>query len=340
MDFVKLTAKLLYLLILHTFQNMSDQHLRFNPHTMHYEVVYKKHSRWRNVLYVLLVGIAFGLLFILLGTTFIKSKEVRKKEHDLAVFKETYEKAEQQYQQNIELLRNLEMQDRRLFREVFETDPPDTTLLSNQLLQEVQENSQSTEFSGMLTIVKTRYSKIENISYKDAIRIDFAGYFLKHNADFVQSLPIRVPLQSGSYTLVSGFGKRIHPIFKTARQHNGLDLAARAGSEVLASGDGIVQEIPKNLAGYGNVVYIYHGHGYYSLYAQLLESKVKPGQKVSAGDVIGFVGSTGISIGPHLHYEIWKNGKPVDPIRYLLTVSPKDYLEMFKVASQYNQCLS
>jgi len=319
---------------------MSDQHLRFNPHTMHYEVVYKKHSRWRNVLYVLLVGIAFGLLFILLGTTFIKSKEVRKKEHDLAVFKETYEKAEQQYQQNIELLRNLEMQDRRLFREVFETDPPDTTLLSNQLLQEVQENSQSTEFSGMLSIVKTRYSKIENISYKDAIRIDFAGYFLKHNADFVQSLPIRVPLQSGSYTLVSGFGKRIHPIFKTARQHNGLDLAARAGSEVLASGDGIVQEIPKNLAGYGNVVYIYHGHGYYSLYAQLLESKVKPGQKVSAGDVIGFVGSTGISIGPHLHYEIWKNGKPVDPIRYLLTVSPKDYLEMFKVASQYNQCLS
>jgi len=340
LDFVKLTAKLLYLLILHTFQNMSDQHLRFNPHTMHYEVVYKKHSRWRNVLYVLLVGIAFGLLFILLGTTFIKSKEVRKKEHDLAVFKETYEKAEQQYQQNIELLRNLEMQDRRLFREVFETDPPDTTLLSNQLLQEVQENSQSTEFSGMLSIVKTRYSKIENISYKDAIRIDFAGYFLKHNADFVQSLPIRVPLQSGSYTLVSGFGKRIHPIFKTARQHNGLDLAARAGSEVLASGDGIVQEIPKNLAGYGNVVYIYHGHGYYSLYAQLLESKVKPGQKVSAGDVIGFVGSTGISIGPHLHYEIWKNGKPVDPIRYLLTVSPKDYLEMFKVASQYNQCLS
>ena len=248
MDFVKLTAKLLYLLILHTFQNMSDQHLRFNPHTMHYEVVYKKHSRWRNVLYVMLVGIAFGLLFILLGTTFIKSKEVRKKEHDLAVFKETYEKAEQQYQQNIELLRNLEMQDRRLFREVFETDPPDTTLLSNQLLQEVQENSQSTEFSGMLSIVKTRYSKIENISYKDAIRIDFAGYFLKHNADFVQSLPIRVPLQSGSYTLVSGFGKRIHPIFKTARQHNGLDLAARAGSEVLASGDGIVQEIPKNLA--------------------------------------------------------------------------------------------
>ncbi|OFY07592.1 MAG: hypothetical protein A2W93_10820 [Bacteroidetes bacterium GWF2_43_63] len=319
---------------------MSDQHLRFNPQTMHYEVVYKKHSRWRNVLYVLLVGIAFGLLFILLGTTFIKSKDVRKKEHDLAVFKETYEKAELQYQQNIELLRNLELQDRHLFREIFETDPPDTTLLSNQLLEESQNNSHSAEFSGMLSLVKARYSKIENIAYKDAIRIDFAGYFLKNNADYIHSLPIRVPLKEGSYSLVSGFGKRIHPIFKTARQHNGLDLAARAGTEVLASGDGVVQEVPKNLAGYGTMVYIYHGHGYYSLYAQLLESKVDPGSKVSAGDVIGFVGSTGISIGPHLHYEIWKDGKPVDPIRYLLTVDPKEYLEMFKVASQYNQCLS
>ena len=319
---------------------MTNQHLRFNPQTMQYEVVYKKHSRWRNVLYVLLVGIAFGLLFILLGMTFIKSKEVRKKEYDLAVFKNTCEKAEQQYRQNIELLRNLEIQDKHLFREIFETDPPDTTLLSNQLLREVQGDSQGAEFSGMLSLVQNRFSKIENISYKDAIRIDFAGYFLKNNADYVQSLPIRVPLKKGSYTLVSGFGKRIHPIFKTPRQHNGIDLAARAGSEVLASGNGVVQEAPKNLAGYGTVVYIYHGHGYYSLYAQLLESKVKPGQSVHVGDVIGFVGSTGISIGPHLHYEIWKNGSPIDPIRYLLTVPPKEYLEMFKVASQYNQCLS
>lgn len=319
---------------------MSDQHLRFNPKTMHYEVVYKKHSRWRNVLYILLVGSAFGLVFIFLGTTFIKSKEVRKKEHDLAVFKETYEKAEFQYQQNIELLHNLEMQDRRLFREIFETDPADTNLLSNQLLEEAQYDSENTDISGMFSLIKAQYKKIENISYKDAIRLQFASYFLKNNSDYIKSLPVRVPLKSGSYTLVSGFGKRIHPIFKTARQHNGLDLAARAGSEVLASGDGIVQDVPRNLAGYGNVVYIYHGHGYHSLYAQLLESRVKPGQKIHAGDVIGFVGSTGISIGPHLHYEIWKNGKPVDPIRFLLTIAPGEYLEMYKVASQYNQCLS
>jgi len=319
---------------------MSDQHLRFNPHTMHYEVVKKAHSRWRNVIYVMLVGIAFGLLFIVLGVTFIKSKDVRKKEHDLAVHKETYENAEKQYQQNIELLRNLELQDRQLFREIFETDPPDTALLSNELLQDAQNTLQSQDVTGVLSVVKAMYSKIENISYKEGIRLDFATYFITNNSDYIHSLPIRLPLKDESYTLVSGFGKRIHPIFKTPRQHNGIDFAARAGSEVLAAGDGIVQSAPGNLAGYGNVVFIYHGNGYYSLYAQLLESRVKTGQKVRAGDVVGFVGSTGISIGPHLHYEIWKNGKPVDPIRFLMTVSPKKYLEMKKVASQYNQCLS
>lgn len=319
---------------------MSDQHLRFNPQTLHYEVVYKKHSRWRNVLYVLLVGIAFGLLFILIGTTFIKSKDVRKKEHELSVFKSTYEKAEKQYQQNLDLLRSLELQDRQLFRQIFETDPADTTLLSNQLLEESRNSSQNTDVSAMFSVIRTQYSMLENLSYKESLRISFAGYFLQKNQDFVSSLPIRMPLVSGSYTLVSGFGKRIHPIFKTARQHNGLDLAARPGTQVLATGDGIVQETPGNLAGYGTVVFINHGHGYYSLYAQLLEARVKPGQKVRAGDVIGFAGNTGISIGPHLHYEIWKNGKPVDPIRFLLTVPPKEYLEMYKVASQYNQCLS
>jgi len=319
---------------------MSDKHLRFNTKTMQYEEVHKRHSRWHNVLYIVLVGVAFGLLFIFIGTTIFKSKAVRKKEHDLAMYKEAYEKASLQYQQEVELIKKLELKDREIFKEIFETDPTDTNLLSNRIIHDEKYDLPGADISDMLSLLNSRFDKIEETSYKDFKRIKFASYLIQHNNDFIQALPIRLPLREGSYTLVSGFGKRIHPIFKTQRQHNGLDFAARAGTEVLAAGNGTVLEIPQNLAGYGTVVFISHGYGYYSLYAQLLDSKVSPGQKVKAGDIIGFVGSTGISIGPHLHYEIWKDKKPIDPIRFLFTISPKEYIEMFKVASQFNQCLS
>ncbi|PKP02166.1 MAG: hypothetical protein CVU11_12740 [Bacteroidetes bacterium HGW-Bacteroidetes-6] len=319
---------------------MSDENLRFNPHTMQYEAVKKKRSRLRGILVIVLSGIAFGMLFILIGTSFIKSKDVRKKEHDLQVYKETFEEIEKQYQQNVEMLQQLELQDRRLFREIFDADPPDTVLMSSQLLQDVQNTINDEDASGVVSVVKAVYSKLSNLAYVEKVRLDFASYFITQNTSFIKSMPIRVPLPNGSYTLVSGFGKRIHPIFKTARQHNGLDFAARAGTEVLAAGDGIVQQAPKNLAGYGNIVFISHGNGIYTLYAQLLEARVQPGEKVLAGEVIGYVGSTGISIGPHLHYEVWKNMAPVDPMRYLLTLKPLEYMKMKRIASQYNQCLS
>lgn len=320
--------------------SMPDSKLRFNPQTMQYEAVTKKNSRLRNIVYVLLSGIAFGLLFIIIGMSFIKSSDLRKKEHDLEVYKETYSELEQQYQQNVEMLRKLEMQDRRLFREIFETDPPDTTLLSNELLLNNNSLNGSEDVNNAFTVVKTVYSKLENLAWKEEVRLGFARYFIHRNQRYISSLPIRMPLREESYTLVSGFGKRIHPIFKTPRQHNGIDFASRAGTEVLAAGDGLVQVAPKTLAGYGNVVYIRHRDGLYSLYAQLLEAKVQPGDQVKAGQVIGFVGSTGISIGPHLHYEIWKDGIPVDPIQYILTVEPRKYMLMMRIAAQYNQCLS
>ncbi len=319
---------------------MSDQHLRFNPQTLHYEVVKKAHSRWRDVIYVLIVGTAFGVVFSLVGANLIKSKDVIKKEHDLDVYRDSYESMEKQYQENVSLLQKLEMQDRKLFKEVFETEPVDTTFYSRQLVLDAGQSGTKQDVNTLMEKAALSFIHIEKLGARESDHLKFMQYLVQNNADFIHSLPIRVPLRKGIYTLVSGFGERIHPIFKTSQQHNGIDFAARAGSEVLAAGDGIVQSPPGKLEGYGNVVYIYHGNGYYTLYAQLLESKVKPGQKVKAGDVIGFVGATGITIGPHLHYEIRRDGKPIDPVKYLLNVPAKEHIEMIKVASQYNQCLS
>lgn len=319
---------------------MSNQQLRFNPKTMHYEVVQKKHSLWRNLLYVLFVGIAFGFLFVLIGIYFFKSSDVKKKEYDLKVYEKTYKENEEKYRKNIALLRELEMYDHEIFKDIFEANVVDSTLLSDKLITEADAMKKDINFTDFLPTLTEKYKNIAKAAKMGIVRLKYANFFIKHNSGLLKTLPIRIPLKEGTYSLVSGFGKRIHPIFKTTRQHNGLDFVARAGTDVFATADGIVQKAPGNFTGYGTIVFINHNNGYCSIYAQLLEQKVGVGQSVKAGDVIGSVGSTGISIGTHLHYEIWKNGKPVDPMKFILTVPPIKYVEMLKIASQYNQCLS
>ena len=210
---------------------------------MQYEEVHKRHSRWHNGVHS--IGGVHWVIVYFIGTTIFKSKAVRKKEHDLAMYKEAYEKASLQYQQEVELIKKLELKDREIFKEIFETDPTDTNLLSNRIIHDEKYDLHGADISDMLSLLNSRFDKIEETSYKDFKRIKFASYLIQHNNDFILALPIRLPLREGSYTLVSGFGKRIHPIFKTQRQHNGLDFAARAGTEVLAAGNGTVLKLLK-----------------------------------------------------------------------------------------------
>jgi len=329
-----------FFVLLQIFFKMSEEHLRFNPETMRYEPVKTKTRRWRNILYVLLSGIAFGLVFILILMNFIKSPEERKKEHDLEVYKETYNKLQEQFSQNLQAIRELEKQDKELFQEIFETKSIDTNYQSDVIINELSEKGEDVDLSLMMEKAAGRMKNIEIMASNEGLLVDFARYFAAKNSDYLQKLPIHIPLKEGAYTLVSGFGDRIHPIFKTTRHHNGIDFAARAGSSVIAAGDGIVEKPVGDFTGYGTVVVINHGNGIKSIYAQLLDTEVSPGERVKAGQEIGFVGSTGISIGPHLHFEIWVNGEPVNPMQYLISVPADKYLELLKAASQFNQCLS
>lgn len=319
---------------------MSEEHLRFNPETMRYEPVKGKTRLWRNILYVLLTGIAFGMVFILILMNFIKSPEERKKEHDLEVYKETYSKLQEQFSKNMKAIRELEKQDKQLFQEIFETKSIDTNYMSDVIIDEISEKGKDIDLSLMMEKATGRMKNIQILAANEGLLIDFARYFVSHNSDYLNKVPSQIPLRNGTYTLVSGFGDRIHPIFKTTRHHNGIDFAARAGTSVLAAGDGIVEKPIGNFTGYGTVVVINHGNGIKSIYAQLLDTEVESGQRVKAGQEIGFVGNTGISIGPHLHFEIWVNGNARDPMQFLISVPADTYLELLKAASQFNQCLS
>ena len=149
------------------------------------------------------------------------------------------------------------------------------------------------------------------------------------------SLPVLKPVADKYVNrLASGFGNRFHPILKVNKKHNGLDFAASTGTPIYATGDGIVTMAGFN-SGFGNVVKIRHGNGYESLYAHMSRIKSRNGNRVKRGDVIGYVGSTGLSTGPHLHYEIHKNGEPVDPIMYFYDdVDPNDFIKVYQNAKK------
>ena len=147
----------------------------------------------------------------------------------------------------------------------------------------------------------------------------------------LSSMPVLKPVADKYVNrLASGYGTRFHPILKVNKMHKGLDFAASTGTPIYATGDGSVKVSEFN-SGYGNMVVLKHGNGYESLYAHMSRAKVRSGQNVKRGDVIGYVGSTGLSTGAHLHYEIHKNGETVDPVMYFYNdVDPDDFIKIYQ----------
>ena len=140
--------------------------------------------------------------------------------------------------------------------------------------------------------------------------------------------------------MASGYGYRTDPFTKARKFHYGMDFTSPRGTPVYASGDGVILRADNNSTGYGNHIRIDHGYGYVSLYGHLYKYNVRKGQKVQRGDLIGFVGSTGRSEAPHLHYEVFKDDERINPINfYYGNLTPEEFAEMQKVAQQENQSL-
>jgi murein DD-endopeptidase MepM/ murein hydrolase activator NlpD len=152
--------------------------------------------------------------------------------------------------------------------------------------------------------------------------------------------PIKETALKKDVKFLSGFGMRLHPVHKLRRFHNGIDFTAPKGTAIQATGNGRVVGVNKSGSGYGKHVLIDHGYGYKTLYAHMSQIDIKEGQIVKKGQKIGLVGSTGTSTAPHLHYEVWLNGNPINPIHYCLDgLTPKEYQELVKRAATDNQSL-
>ncbi len=171
-----------------------------------------------------------------------------------------------------------------------------------------------------------------NQLYIQSKSYDTVIYLAQNREDSLLSVPGIVPVTPGEYRISDPFGMRIHPITGKLQKHTGIDFAARVGKSIYASGNGVVVDVRKSNKGYGNKVTISHGYGYKTLYAHMSSIYVKKGDKIIRGQIIGTVGNTGSSTGPHLHYEVIYNRRKINPNAYYINdLTDAEYKEMVKV---------
>ncbi|MEO9021816.1 MAG: M23 family metallopeptidase, partial [Ginsengibacter sp.] len=172
------------------------------------------------------------------------------------------------------------------------------------------------------------------------IKYQFASYndiekLIQNQTEKLASIPAIQPVSNRDLNrIASGFGYRIDPVYGTPKMHKGLDFAAPQGTPIYATGDGRVKMAGFDESGYGNHVIINNGYGYETLFGHMVRVKVHAGEKVKRGEVIGWVGSTGKSTGPHCHYEVHVNGREVDPVYFFYNdLSPEQFDRILKIAS-------
>ncbi|MEH0007462.1 MAG: M23 family metallopeptidase [Flavobacteriales bacterium] len=283
----------------------------------------------------------FGLLFYLLSSSVIQTPEEIALRRELGFVKTQYGVLNKKMVQVEAVLDDLKARDNNLYRAYFEVSPiPDDVRKGG-----FGGTNRYASLAGFANsqLVESTARKLDEISKQMVIQsksLDEIVSLAKNKEKMLASLPAIQPIAKKDLIRVSsGFGMRLHPILKVMRMHTGIDFSAKRGAPIYATGDGVVA-YTKHSPSYGNEILIKHGFGYQTRYAHMLKYIVRKGQKIKRGDCIGYVGNTGISTGSHLHYEVLKNGKPVDPIHFFYKdTGPEAYKKLYQQVRENNQSL-
>ena len=291
----------------------------YNTHTLRYEKqIVPLRVALLRVLAFISTAIVTGLIIVAIAFRFVDSPKEKLLKVQLDRAEEVNRIYTDRYRDIDDRLKLLERRDNEVYRSVFEATPiPDSArakqIESKKELQLVagMDNSEMTE--GIYNTLNTIYNRIANQegSYKEIEKM------IKNKEKLLASTPAIQPLSNRDLNrLSSGFGYRIDPVYKTVKFHPGLDFSAPQGTPIYATAEGTVQTAGNLGNGYGNHIVIQHGYSYSTLYGHMSRIKAKRGQRVKRGEVIGYVGSTGKSTGSHLHYEVFKGRKRLDPIYF------------------------
>jgi murein DD-endopeptidase MepM/ murein hydrolase activator NlpD len=237
-------------------------------------------------------------------------------------------------------MRELEKRDNEVYREIFESNPIPDSARARRLeqQQEIKIVQAMNRFDLEQSIVQTLNNLSSRIKVQEKSYTEIAG-FIRNKEQLLASTPAIQPISNKELKRVaSGFGYRIDPVYKTVRFHAGLDFTAPQGTPIYATANGVAKVAGNAGNGYGNYVILDHGYGYETLYGHMFKVKIKNNTRVKRGEIIGYVGSTGKSTGPHCHYEVHKNGRPIDPVYFFYNdLTPEQFDQILKMAAAGNQ---
>lgn len=292
----------------------------------------------------LLAAALFGFLclILLINTPYFETPKDKLLTSELENMKLNYKLLNKKMDLMDEVLNAIEDRDNNIYRIYFNTSP-------------IKEEERKAGFGGVnrykdlkgydnSELVVNTTKRVDQLTKELVIQsksLDEIIVLAKQKEKLLAAIPAIQPVKNEDLKrMASGFGYRSDPFTKVRKFHYGMDFTSPTGTAIYATGDGVVLKADNSLSGYGNHIEINHGYGYVTLYAHLSKYNCKPGQKVKRGDIIGYVGSTGRSEAPHLHYEVIKNGEKVNPINfYYGSISAEEYIAISNLATQENQSL-
>ena len=314
---------------------------RYNPTTLTYEKIEKD---WKKNLLrfssITILSIFFGILIHLGATQLIDSPKEKLLKQENNQLKAQYQILDKRMDQVTSVLHEIEQRDDDIYRVIFEAEPiPDNIRQAGFGGVNRYKHLEEMRNSSMLVEANKKLDKISKSLYIQSKSFDEVYKLAMNKEKMLASIPAIQPVANIDLKrMASGYGVRMHPIYKTLKMHTGMDFTASVGTEVYATGNGKVVHVEKSRRGYGFHMIIDHGYGFKTLYGHMSKFNVRRGEQVKRGQVIGYVGNTGGSTGPHLHYEVIKNGEKVNPINYYFNdLSPEEFEAMVELASRPTQ---
>jgi murein DD-endopeptidase MepM/ murein hydrolase activator NlpD len=315
----------------------------FNHKTLSYEKVHHRlRDKLRKVLSYVLTSVFFSFIVLVIGFTVIDSPKEKRLKREIAQLNLQYELLNQHMTEVNTVMQDMASRDNNIYRVILDADPITANIRNAGYGgTDRYKDLQGYSSSELMTDATRKMDQLVRQIYVQSRSYDELEKLAKSKEKMLACMPAIQPIDNKQLKgIVSGFGMRIHPIYKTMHMHTGIDFAAPIGTPVYATGDGVIEKADNMEEGYGNHVVINHGFGYETLYGHLSRIACTVGEKVKRGQIIGYVGSTGLSTGDHLHYEVIKNGVKVNPISYFFNdLNPEEFRQIISIASQPAQSL-
>ncbi len=313
----------------------------YNTHTLRYEKLeVPLRVKLLRVFGFIATALVTAALIVWFGFRYIGSPNEKLLRRQLDDYEYNYRLLGKEVEDLQQQMAELEKRDNQVYRAIFEANPvPDSARAKKiektkevTLVSRLDDNELIQSMSGQLQNLFSRVSYQEK-SYEEIDEM------IGNKEKLLASIPAIQPVSNKQLNAIaSGFGRRIDPVYKVEKFHAGLDFAAPQGTPIYATANGKVKEAGFDEGGFGNHVVVDHGYGYETLYGHMVRIKARRGRSIKRGEVIGWVGNTGKSTGPHCHYEVHKNGTPVDPVYFFYNdLSPEQYDRMLKLAAASNQ---